>query len=151
MFITKKPVILQWWNVCHMWKHQLSSMLITNKLWQFSWQLMQLTGYCMITCKSATFILNYPTLTVVIISPRVMSLYNQVFVVQHCKAIHNVGAKLFIYCLWKVFPYSLPVPGPVCEVTHHLKIACNGNITCSEFLIILVQFSNSGTLHVPTD
>lgn len=57
-----------------------------------------------------------------------------------------MGAKLFVYRLWKVLPYSWPVPGPVSEVTHHLKIACNRNITCSEFIITLVQFSDSGTV-----
>lgn len=60
-------------------------------------------------------------LTVINVSPGIVRLDEKVVVVQHCKAIHNMGAEAHIYVFRYILALALPIPRPVGEVADHLE------------------------------
>lgn len=50
-----------------------------------------------------------------------MRLDQKVVVVEHRKAIHNVGAEVHIYVFWDVLALTLSIPCPVGEVANYLE------------------------------
>ncbi len=59
-------------------------------------------------------------LTIVKVGPSIVSLDDEVGIVQHSKSIDNVGAEVWIYVFRLVFSNSRPVPCPVGEVADDL-------------------------------
>ena len=58
-------------------------------------------------------------LTVVDVGPGVVGLDGEGAVVQHCEAVHDVGAEVGVDVAGPVFTDTVPVPGPVSEVTNN--------------------------------
>ena len=66
--------------------------------------------------------LNYKVShTVVKVSPSVVSLYDQVGVIQDSETVDNVSAELRVNILRLVLAHARAVPGPVGEVANNLK------------------------------
>ncbi|MPC08483.1 hypothetical protein E2C01_001070 [Portunus trituberculatus] len=71
-------------------------------------------------------------LTVVKVCPSVMRLDEEIVVVEHCKAIHNVGAQIHINVLRQVLALTLSVPRPVVHNINEAK-PCNFPSCSSEY------------------
>lgn len=61
-------------------------------------------------------------LTVIEVSPRIMGLYNQIFIVKHSKPINYVSTEVCVDIFRNVFSNSSSVPSPVGEVADDLEV-----------------------------
>lgn len=81
------------------------------------------------------------SLTVVNISPRVVHLDDQIFVVQNSKSINDMSTERGINVLGQIFSIALAIPSPICKVAHHQTFSYKTmNCLCSIFVCIRLYF-----------
>lgn len=65
--------------------------------------------------------LEISVLTVIIISPSVVGLNEEPSAVQNSEAVYNMSAEVWVNVFRSVLAGTLSIPGPVGEVTYHLR------------------------------